>query len=79
MLSLTGLLLGLCLLIWLTMRGLNLFILAPLCALFVAVTNGIPFWQASGNTDFIHAYMNGFSGFVAAWFLMFLLGSLFGN
>ncbi|WP_348729075.1 GntP family permease [Rheinheimera texasensis] len=79
MLSLTGLLLGLCLLIWLTMRGLNLFILAPLCALFVAVTNGIPFWQASGNTDFIHAYMNGFSGFVAAWFLMFLLGSLFGK
>ncbi len=79
MLSLTGLLLGLCLLIWLTMRGLNLFILAPLCALFVALTNDIPFWQASGNTDFIHAYMNGFSGFVAAWFLMFLLGSLFGK
>lgn len=79
MLSLTGLLLGLCLLIWLTMRGLNLFILAPLCALFVAITNGIPFWQASGNADFIHAYMNGFSGFVAAWFLMFLLGSLFGK
>ena len=36
MLSLTGLLLGLCLLIWLTMRGLNLFILAPLCALWRA-------------------------------------------
>ena len=79
MLSLTGLLLGLCLLIWLTMRGLNLFILAPLCALLVAVTNGIPFWQTTGNADFIHAYMNGFSGFVAAWFLMFLLGSLFGK
>ena len=79
MLSLTGLLLGLCLLIWLTMRGFNLFILAPLCALLVAVTNGIPFWQTTGNADFIHAYMNGFSGFVGAWFLMFLLGSLFGK
>lgn len=79
MLSLTGLLLGLCLLIWLTMRGFNLFILAPLCALLVAVTNGIPFWHTTGNADFIHAYMNGFSGFVGAWFLMFLLGSLFGK
>ena len=79
MLSLLGLLAGLTLLIWLTMRGVNLFILAPLCALLVAITNQIPFWHATGTTDFVHAYMNGFSGFVAAWFLMFLLGSLFGK
>ena len=79
MLSLLGLLAGLTLLIWLTMRGVNLFILAPLCALLVAITNQIPFWQATGTTDFVHAYMNGFSGFVAAWFLMFLLSSLFGK
>ncbi len=79
MLSLTGLLLGLVLLIWLTMRGVNLFILAPVCALLVALTNGIPFWQTSGSSDFVHAYMNGFAGFVGAWFLMFLLGSLFGK
>ena len=62
MLSLTGLLLGLVLLIWLTMRGVNLFILAPVCALLVALTNGIPFWQTSGSNDFVHAYMNGFAG-----------------
>lgn len=79
MLSLLGLLTGLILLIWLTMRGINLFILAPLCALIVAVTNQIPFWQSTGSSDFVHAYMNGFSGFVAAWFFMFLLGSLFGK
>jgi len=79
MLSFTGLVLGLLLLIWLTMRGVNLFILAPLCALLVALTNGIPFWHASGGADFVHAYMNGFAGFVGAWFLMFLLGSLFGK
>jgi H+/gluconate symporter-like permease len=79
MLSLLGLLAGLTLLIWLTMRGVNLFILAPLCALLVAITNQIPFWQATGTSDFVHAYMNGFSGFVAAWFFMFLLGSLFGK
>lgn len=78
-LSLLGLLLGLGLLIVLTMRGFNLFITAPLCALLVALTNGIPFWQVSDKLDFVHGYMSGFSGFVAAWFLMFLLGSLFGK
>lgn len=79
MLGMAGLLAGLLLLIVLTMRGFNLFILAPLCALLVAVTNGIPFWQTAGSADFIHGYMNGFAGFVSAWFLMFLLGSLFGK
>ncbi|MCH8539123.1 MAG: GntP family permease [Alkalimonas sp.] len=79
MLGLFGLLLGLLLLIVLTMRGFNLFITAPLCALLVAATNGIPFWHVADKIDFVHGYMNGFSGFVAAWFLMFLLGSLFGK
>ena len=79
MLSLLGLLAGLGLLIVLTMRGFNLFITAPLCALLVGITNGIPFWQVSDKVDFVHGYMSGFSGFVAAWFLMFLLGSLFGK
>ncbi len=79
MLSLLGLLAGLGLLIVLTMRGFNLFITAPLCALLVAVTNGIPFWQLSDKLDFVHGYMSGFAGFVAAWFLMFLLGSIFGK
>ena len=87
MLSLLGLLAGLLLLIVLTMRGFNLFILAPLCALLVAVTNGIPFWQVAGaapglaasQVDFVHGYMNGFASFVSSWFLMFLLGSLFGK
>ncbi|MDP4527513.1 GntP family permease [Alkalimonas delamerensis] len=79
MLGLFGLILGLLLLIVLTMRGFNLFITAPLCALMVAATNGIPFWDIADKVDFVHGYMSGFSGFVAAWFLMFLLGSLFGK
>ncbi|MEN3160249.1 GntP family permease [Alkalimonas sp. NCh-2] len=79
MLGLFGLILGLLLLIILTMRGFNLFITAPLCALLVAFTNGIPFWDIADKVDFVHGYMTGFSGFVAAWFLMFLLGSLFGK
>jgi len=79
MLSMFGLLVGLLLLIWLTMRGMNLFILAPLCALLVAACNGIPFWLADSPVNFVQGYMSGFSGFVSSWFLMFLLGALFGK
>ena len=82
MLSLFGLLLGLALLIWLTMRGVELLIAAPLCALLVAITSGFaPFPQlaADGAPSFTSAYMAGFVGFVQTWFFMFLLGSLFGK
>ncbi len=77
MLSMTGLLLGLVLLIILTIRGMNLFIAAPLCALIVAITNHIPLF--SGDSNFVTLYMSGFSGFIAAWFFMFLLGAIFGK
>ena len=82
MLSLLGLLLGLALLVALTMRGVELLISAPLCALLVAATSGFaPFPQlaAEGAPSFTGAYMQGFVGFVQAWFFMFLLGSLFGK
>lgn len=77
MLSLIGLIGGLALLIVLTIRGMNLFIAAPLCALIVAVTSGLPIFI--GDLNFVETYMQGFSSFIAAWFFMFLLGSLFGK
>lgn len=77
MLSLIGLIGGLLLLIVLTIRGMNLFIAAPLCALIVALTSGLPVFVGDGN--FVDAYMSGFSGFIASWFFMFLLGALFGK
>lgn len=81
MLSILGLLGALGLLIVLTIRGVNLLIAAPFCALIVALTAGIPvFPQAEGQTlNFIDQYMGGFTGFVAAWYFMFLLGALFGK
>ena len=82
MLSLAGLLLGLALLVWLTLRGVELLVAAPLCALLVAATSGFaPFPQlaAEGAPSFTAAYMSGFVGFVQAWFFMFLLGSIFGK
>ncbi|RUO28087.1 citrate transporter [Aliidiomarina sedimenti] len=77
MLSIIGLVGGLGLLIAMTLRGWNLFISAPLCALLVALTSGIPVFI--GEINFVENYMDGFAGFVAAWFFMFLLGSMFGK
>jgi H+/gluconate symporter-like permease len=77
MLSLIGLVGGLGLLIFLTIRGMNLFIAAPLCALLVALTNNMSIF--AGDSNFVLTYMSGFSGFVASWFFMFLLGAIFGK
>ncbi|WP_322406277.1 SLC13 family permease [Idiomarina sp. PL1-037] len=77
MLSMIGLVGGLVLLIVLTLRGMNLFISAPLCAVIVALCSGVPL--LTGEVNFVSAYMDGFASFVAAWFFMFLLGSMFGK
>ena len=82
MLSLAGLGVGLALLIWLTMRGVELLVAAPLCALLVAATSGFaafPQLAAEGAPSFTAAYMSAFVAFVQSWFFMFLLGSLFGK
>src|SRR5690606_26084115 len=77
MVSMIGLVGGLALLIYLTLRGMNLFISAPLCALIVGVTGNVPIFI--GEINYVSSYMDGFASFVAAWFFMFLLGSLFGK
>lgn len=79
MLSSVGLILALIALIVLTLRGVNLFISAPLCALAVAFSSDIALFPNAEEVDFVSGYMRGFSGFVQSWFLMFLLGSLFGK
>jgi H+/gluconate symporter-like permease len=82
MLSLLGLLLGLGLLIAMAMRGVNLFIATPICAALVALSGGLPLLSvdgASANSDMLSTYMQGFTGFFASWFFMFLLGCIFGK
>lgn len=82
MLSVCGLLLGLALLVWLTLRGVELLVAAPLCALLVALTSGFALFPQSasaGGVDFTSGYMQGFTGFIQSWFFMFLLGSVFGK
>ncbi|KKB33347.1 GntP family permease [Bacillus thermotolerans] len=82
MISMLGLIGGLILLTVLVMRGMNLLIVAPLSALFVAVLNGVPIFPqfaAEGEVDFITGYMDGFAGFITSWYLMFLAGAIFGK
>lgn len=82
MLGIIGLIGGLALLTILVMRGMNLLIVAPISALFVALLNGIPVFSQfadKGQTDFITGYMDGFSGFITSWYLMFLTGAIFGK
>ncbi|MBA4536898.1 GntP family permease [Bacillus aquiflavi] len=82
MLSMIGLIGGLALLIILTMRGMNLLIVGPISALFVALLSGMPLFPqlvSEGEANFVGNYMSGFSGFVTSWYLMFLLGAIFGK
>lgn len=77
-----GLLGSLALMIYLTMRGVNLLIAAPFAALIAAVLSGIavfPQLAAEGESDFITSYMGGFTGFIGSWWLMFLAGAIFGK
>ncbi|UAL46607.1 GntP family permease [Sutcliffiella horikoshii] len=80
--SMIGLIGGLALLIFLTMRGMNLLVVGPLSALFVALLSGMPLFPqlvAEGEVNFVSSYMGGFSSFVTSWYLMFLLGAIFGK
>ncbi len=81
MLSSIGLVAALGLLIYLTIRGMNLLIAAPLCALLVAASGGLDFvpLEGSARTAYTDAYMTGFTAFIHSWFFMFLLGSIFGK
>ena len=77
-----GLLGSLALLIVLTMRGVDLLLAAPVCALLLALSFGLPLFPqtaAEGAASFTAGYMGGFTGFIASWFLVFLLGSVFGK
>ena len=82
MLSMIGLIGGLILLIFLTMRGMNILIVGPISALFVALLSGMPLFPqlaGEGEANLVTNYMSGFTSFVAAWYLMFLLGAVFGD
>ena len=79
LLSVGGLIVALGLLMWVTLRGANPLVAAPCCAVLVAVSGDLPIFPDDPKANFVESYMKGFTGFIAAWFFMFLLGSIFGK
>ena len=66
--------LGLCLLIFLVSKQVNFIIVAPAVIMLIAVGNGInPYLIVTG------AYAEGIGYFIQSFFLIFLLGTLFGK
>ena len=73
-LDLTGILLGLALLVWLAYRGWSVLLLAPLGALTAAAFAGEPLLAHWTQT-----FMSAAADFIARFFPIFLLGALFGK
>ncbi len=74
MLSFLGLIVGLGILIYMTMKGINIIISAVLASVIVGLTGGLNLIEALTEN-----YMGGFTGFFKSWFLIFLLGAIFGK
>lgn len=74
MIGMIGLIASLGLLIYLTMRGINIIIAAIISSVLVAITGGLNLEIAMTEH-----YMTGFTGYFASWFLIFLLGAIFGK
>lgn len=77
MLGNLGLLLGLALLIFMALRGVNIFIAALLCAVLVAVTNDVAVPKALLE-HFPFGPLGAFT-FAGKFFVLFLCGAIFGK
>ena len=74
MLGMLGLIASLILLMYLTMKGINIIVAAIISAVVVAITGGLNL-----ETALTDHYMTGFTGYFKSWFLIFLLGAIFGK
>lgn len=74
MMGMLGLIASLILLMYLTMKGINIIIAAIISAILVAITGGLNL-----ETAMTEHYMTGFTGYFKSWFLIFLLGAVFGK
>ena len=72
--SLIGIILALGLLMYLIMKGVNIFVIAFISATIVAITGGIDIYSALKDN-----FVNGFVGFFRANYLIFLTGTLMGK
>lgn len=72
--SIIGMIVALCLLSFLVMKGVNIFIAAIASTFVVALTGGIGLYDALQTN-----YMGGFTGFFGNNFLIFVAGALMGQ
>jgi H+/gluconate symporter-like permease len=72
--GLSGILVGLSLLIWLAFRGSSILVLAPVAGLIAAAFSGEPLLASWTQT-----FMRNAADFVAQFFPLFLLGAIFGK
>ncbi|GAA0345249.1 GntP family permease [Oceanobacillus oncorhynchi subsp. oncorhynchi] len=72
--SFIGLIAALALLVYLTMKGIHIIVAALISSVVIAVTGGLNL-----ETALLDNYMTGFTGYFASWFLVFLLGAIFGK
>lgn len=77
MLGYVGLFAGLALLIWLAFRGVNIFLASVICALVVAIPNGI-FLPAALLEYYPFGPLGAFT-FAGKFFLLFMCGAIFGK
>lgn len=72
--SILGLVVALAVLLFLVMKGINIFLATFICTFIVAITGATPLSEA-----FRDNYMTGFTNFLKANWFMFLTGSLIGG
>ena len=72
--SLAGIILGLCLLIYLAYNGRSIIWVAPVCAVIVALTSGLNILDA-----YLVDYIRGMGEYVISWFPAFFLGAVYGK
>ncbi len=69
-----GILAAFVLLGYMCMKGWSIFISAPICALIIAATSGMDLLEA-----IMEQFLPGTGNYLAQWFLLFMLGALFGK
>lgn len=72
--GLLGLFASLGLLVYLTMKGINIIIGAIICSIVLAIFGGL-----SLEVALMDDYMTGFVNYFSSWFFVFLLGAIFGK
>lgn len=74
MIGVIGILLAIAVLIWLSLKGVNVFVVSLISSVIVIITNVMPFWSS-----FTSDFATGFKNFCGSYFLLFGLAAAYGE